>query len=221
MQPQGSTPPVPQPNPTPPIQPTTQAGIENPGKTLGIVGLVLTIVGIGLVGLILAIIGLIKSKKAGFKNTPALVAIILNVVAVVIVIPLLVLLMLFTFNNIQDRAQPKEPKDSTTAAIYSAEGESSAVSMVSSATAYAVIHGEYPKTIADLQSSEESKPRGDIVFAKQPLKKAPSDPKTVAFYTCGADQGVMVEYWDYKKKKAQSKKSGGVTEPTLCSFVAQ
>lgn len=55
----------------------------DPGKTLGILSVILPFVGLGLVGLILGIIGRVKSKKAGFKNTPALVGIIIGIVAVI------------------------------------------------------------------------------------------------------------------------------------------
>ncbi|MBP2414541.1 hypothetical protein JOF48_003340 [Arthrobacter stackebrandtii] len=55
----------------------------DPGKTLGIISIILPFVGLGLVGLILGIIGKVKSKKAGFKNTPALVGIIISVVAII------------------------------------------------------------------------------------------------------------------------------------------
>ena len=48
--------------------------------------MVLPFVGLGLVGLVLGIIGKIKSKKAGFKNTPALVGIIISIVAIVVTI---------------------------------------------------------------------------------------------------------------------------------------
>lgn len=56
---------------------------ENPGKTLGIVGLVLAFVA-NIVGLIVSIIALNKSKKAGFKNGPALAGIIISIVSIVI-----------------------------------------------------------------------------------------------------------------------------------------
>lgn len=56
---------------------------ENPGKTLGIIGLVLAFVA-NIVGLIVSIIALNKSKKAGFKNGPALAGIIIASISVVI-----------------------------------------------------------------------------------------------------------------------------------------
>lgn len=69
-----------------------------PGKTMGIIALVLAIVPIGLqlVGLILGIVALVQSKKAGAKNTPALWAIIVSIVMIVIgVIVGIVLISIF------------------------------------------------------------------------------------------------------------------------------
>lgn len=48
-----------------------------PGKTLGIVGLILAIL-LPLVGLILSIVAMVQSRKAGAKNGPALAGIIVG-----------------------------------------------------------------------------------------------------------------------------------------------
>lgn len=62
---------------------------ENPGKTLGIVGLVLGVVGFlilflaPIAGLIVSIIGLNKSKRAGHKNGLAVAGIIVSSVALI------------------------------------------------------------------------------------------------------------------------------------------
>jgi uncharacterized membrane protein len=67
-------------------QPVTQQpapGQDYPGKTLGIVGLVLAIF-FNLIGLIVSAVALNQSKKAGFKNTPALVGVIVGAVLLVI-----------------------------------------------------------------------------------------------------------------------------------------
>lgn len=54
------------------------AAAVDPGKGLGIAALVLAFF-IQLVGLILGIVALSKSKKAGFKNAPAVWGIILSI----------------------------------------------------------------------------------------------------------------------------------------------
>ncbi|MFE4465003.1 DUF4190 domain-containing protein [Oerskovia sp. NPDC056781] len=62
----------------------TAAPATDPGKTLGIVGLVLSILGCtSLIGLILSIVALSKSKKAGYKNGIALAGIIVGAVLLV------------------------------------------------------------------------------------------------------------------------------------------
>lgn len=60
-----------------------QAPAIDPGKTLGVVGLVLAIVA-SVVGLIVSIIALRKSKKAGFKNGLALAGVIVGVLTTLV-----------------------------------------------------------------------------------------------------------------------------------------
>lgn len=77
-----------------------------PGKVMGIVAVILPFVGFGLVGLILGIIARIQSKKAGYKNTPALWAIILGAASIVvasIAIVVGVVLISTTVNDIQQQ----------------------------------------------------------------------------------------------------------------------
>ena len=67
--------------PAPAVEPVA----VNPGKTFGIVGLVLAFFFVlDIVGLILSIVGLNKSKKAGLKNGPALAGIIVSIVTIVV-----------------------------------------------------------------------------------------------------------------------------------------
>ena len=54
-----------------------------PGKTLGIVGLIVSFFA-SLIGLIISIIAFNQSKAAGFKNTPAKVGIILGIVFLIL-----------------------------------------------------------------------------------------------------------------------------------------
>jgi hypothetical protein len=74
---------VPAPESQPAAAPAAPAapapGTTYPGKTLGIVGLVLSFL-VAIVGLILSAIALSQSKKAGYKNTPAKVGLILGIV---------------------------------------------------------------------------------------------------------------------------------------------
>ena len=60
-----------------------------PGKTLGIVGLVLAIVA-PLVGIIVSAVALSQSKKAGFENKLAKIGLIVGIVLTVVIIVLYV-----------------------------------------------------------------------------------------------------------------------------------
>ena len=74
------------PAPTPASAPVpAPAGTDFPGKTLGIVGLIVAIF-FNLIGLIISVIALNQSKAAGFKNTPALAGIIVGAVLLVLTI---------------------------------------------------------------------------------------------------------------------------------------
>lgn len=63
--------------PAPAVNPAPAAPL-NPGKTMGIISLVLSIIGLHLIGVILGFIGLSQSKKAGQKNGFALAGIIIG-----------------------------------------------------------------------------------------------------------------------------------------------
>lgn len=67
-----------------------QPAAEDPGKTLGIVGLILSFF-TALIGLIVSAIALNKSKKAGFKNTPALVGVIIGAIGTVFAVIAIIL----------------------------------------------------------------------------------------------------------------------------------
>ena len=56
---------------------------EDPGRTLGIVGLVLSFF-TAIVGLVISAIALRQSKRAGFKNTPALIGVIVGAIGTLI-----------------------------------------------------------------------------------------------------------------------------------------
>jgi len=73
------------------VQPAP-AGTDYPGKTLGIVGLIVTFFA-AVIGLIISVIALKQSKEAGYANTPAKVGVILGIIFTV----LWVVIFLFSF----------------------------------------------------------------------------------------------------------------------------
>ena len=74
--------------PPPPAaaMPAPAAAPVNPGKTMGIVSLVLSIIGIHLIGVILGFVGLSQSKKAGQKNGFAIAGIVIGFIGMALVL---------------------------------------------------------------------------------------------------------------------------------------
>jgi hypothetical protein len=74
---------------------------ENPGKTLGIVGLICAIIWpISIVGLIISIIAMVKSRKAGMGNGFALAGIIIGAIGVITgIIAIIGLIALIPFSQ--------------------------------------------------------------------------------------------------------------------------
>jgi hypothetical protein len=59
------------------------AAVERPGRTLGIVGFVLSFVGfVNVAGLIISIVAMVQSKRAGHKNGFALAGIIISIAGI-------------------------------------------------------------------------------------------------------------------------------------------
>ena len=90
---QAAPPAAPSYGPAPPAG-VGQPGAEDPGKTLGIIALV-AVFFISLLGLILGYVARGQSKKAGFKNTPAKVAIILGWIFLALTILAIILSIVF------------------------------------------------------------------------------------------------------------------------------
>jgi hypothetical protein len=64
--------------------PGYSAPAQNPGKTMGIVGLVLSFLGcLSIVGIILSIVALSKSRKAGYSNGVAVAGIVVGAVVLI------------------------------------------------------------------------------------------------------------------------------------------
>jgi len=68
-----------------PVPPAPAAAPASDGKTLGIVALIVAFF-FSLIGVVLGFVAKSQSKKAGVKNTPATVAIVLGIVFFVITI---------------------------------------------------------------------------------------------------------------------------------------
>jgi len=77
--------------PPAPAAPAASPAPVNPGKTMGIVALVLSIIGVHLIGIILGFVGLSQSKKAGQKNGFAVAGIVIGFIGIGILVLILTL----------------------------------------------------------------------------------------------------------------------------------
>lgn len=107
----------------------TSSGGENPAKTMGVIGLILAIF-LPLIGLIVSIIAKSKSKKAGFKNGPALAGIIVSIVLMLASIAVGTLLFIATFNVV------KAPIDASTAFMNSLSSNNLTVAYSQTSTGF-------------------------------------------------------------------------------------
>ena len=90
--PSDHTPPPAYPTAPPAAPAGTVPGAPIPGKTLGIVALIVAFFA-NIIGLILGIVALVQSRKAGYKNTPAVWAIIVGAVLAVVGVILVIVLV--------------------------------------------------------------------------------------------------------------------------------
>ena len=176
-------------------QPTQNNSItsnNDPGKTLGIIGLILAFIGAGLVGLILSIIGYKKSKAVGIKNGIALAGIIINSVSLVIVTIFIILAVLATTSSY----------GGITAKANTAKSQSSAQTVASLADVYYADNYSYPETKISFDSSPSIILPSYITFdslSKAPAPNAAS--QYVRYQTCASGDGYNVAYWDYATNK--------------------
>lgn len=80
-----------QPIPPAPVPPVPQPGYaqhgsyqENPGQTLGIIGIILNVLGISIGGIILGVMSRNKSKEVGMSTTLGTVSLVWGIIATVL-----------------------------------------------------------------------------------------------------------------------------------------
>lgn len=94
-------------------QPATPPAGDNPGKTLGIVSIVLDFIGFALIGLILGIISRKKSKQAGQSATLGTVGMALGIVFTIIGLGFFLLIILTAIPNLQEKARQQQLQSSS------------------------------------------------------------------------------------------------------------
>lgn len=179
--------PIPQePQQTQPSQQVLQpaSDTENPGKTTGIVSIILSCIGLGVFGLITGIISMNKSKKAGASTTIGLVGTILSVLSILIIGVVLTLLLvtMASYDKIKQRAQDNLM-------------QSNANIVQQRAKVYQTAMGNYPATIAEFEHMSETSltgisPSGSVIDGK------PVTEKEIGYKKC-SESGAQVYYFNF------------------------
>lgn len=71
------------------VPPPAPHSTVNPGKTMGVVSLVLSVIGFNVIAIIVGFVGLNKSKKAGHKNGFAVAGIVIGFLSLIVIIALI------------------------------------------------------------------------------------------------------------------------------------
>lgn len=163
--------------------------LNDPGKTLGIVGFVFAFVGLSLFGVILSAIGYHKSKVAGFKNGLALAGIWINAIFLLLIIPILAMITIISYTGVTARAN-------------TSYAESTAFSVQTTAEVYQADKGYYPDEISDFISGDMLSPLPlgvTVLNRSQELNESNGRTSILYQYTgeFGNATGGRIGYWDF------------------------
>ena len=206
-------PPYQAPAPVPNFNQTVVPTADDPGKTLGIIGLVFAFVGLQLIGLILSIIGHNKSRAAGFKNGLAVAGIWANSIiiglSVLIAVPIFIIITMAASTGITLKAN-------------TSQAQTNAMTTQKYAEAYSTLSNHYPDTTAAFRTgsgSLTSLPSAiSLVDRKVDVLSSDNGKTTVRYQYVGdpgASTGGRVEYWDFTTDKTVDLYTGDGTATSL------
>ena len=183
---QQPTPPVLPVAPQPPVgqpgqpQPYPPVAVQNPGQTLGIIGLVLGVIGLALIGLPLSIVSIIQSSKAHASNALGIIGVIINALSLLVGLLAILFIVFAATMGVQQRAKTTESTSNTMVVMKKAE-------------AYYTLNEKYPQTIADFESSSETSLRGARLSVSV-INTAPTDASSIQYKACGITGAEVVSY---------------------------
>ncbi|NCU39200.1 hypothetical protein EOL96_09330 [Candidatus Saccharibacteria bacterium] len=199
QQPQPQEPQQPQPEqyPTAPPRPEQQYAQppatppENPGKTLGIIGIVLGILPLGVIGIILSILSTVKSSKANASKTLGIIGIVLNSLNILGTV-FLVLITMTAYDGIRDRSD-------------AAYAEANARTVLMRAETYYTINNTYPSTSVDFDAHPQSSLSGESFDLTTQTPSAAD----VQYVVCGENNsGAAISYYDAVSRSTQTMYAG-------------
>lgn len=190
-----------QPQPGQQFSPAPQVRVEDPGKTLGIVSIVLDVIGFAPVGLVLGVISKKKSRQAGFDgslgNVGMIIGIIFTIIGVLFV-GFLALISVVAYSGIQDRSND-------------ASAQANANAVIEKADIYHTYSGSYPRTVSDFSKYPESTldDSGTDV-----ITSTPSESTQVKYIYCA--DGAQVTYFKTSVNKAIILPLGNASSTEAC-----
>lgn len=193
--------------PTPTPQTEVQS-VNNPGKVLGIVGIVLFFFA-PVIGLVLSIISMVKSQKAGQPTVLGIVGTVMNAIGILLS-GIILLLVMTSYAGIQQRAKLSA---STTYAN----------STIAQVEAFHAMHGDYPSSLSEFKNDPDTRLDPKTVFVDSELSSPPAVPSSLAYYVCGrpgSAAGAKVGYWDYAQNRVAYKYSLDIDEKSVCTLSA-
>ena len=163
----------------------------NPGKTLGIVSIVLGVIALWIVGLPLAIVSVVKSSKAHASKTLGIVGIVLNTLSLLMTV-ILVPIVLVATATVQERT-----KDDASITF--------ANEVVNKAEVYYNEKTFYPASVTDFSTVDLAKLTSTEYTV---INTAPTNYKEVQYEMC-TDGRAVVSYYVTTEKTVRSVSSDG------------
>lgn len=136
---------------------------------------------------------------------------IVELLIVIVVIGILAAITIVAYNGISNRAK-------------TTKAQATASSIVKKMEAYNAEIGNYPATFSLLTSAASSTTYyvagSDATFLGTAMN-APTDEKTINYYSCATPTGYRVAYWKYDgTPAAQTINFGGATTASTCTIIA-
>lgn len=129
---------------------------------------------------------------------------IVELLIVIIVIGILAALVIVAYNGVVNQANGADAKSAAATVIKKAEAYNSDT---------AGGNGSYPTTFAALNGAAStasfSIAGSGITLTGTAIAAKPATAKTINFYTCGANVGIAIAYWNYSTNAVNYAYAGG------------
>jgi len=209
----------------PPMAPVASG--ENPGQTLGIVSIVMSVIGLSVVGIILGVVSRKKSKAVGASSTLGtvgmVVGIVLTALSLLVFLPLFIIFFLAAANGVQEGYEDASTNGSSlnsssedSSSEDSSDLASQAKIVASNAEAYKGKAGDYPKYKSDFATYPESTIDSSIYVYTTFVTS-----KNVSYLYCGPGAAQVLYYKDAAGTELAITPLGTASSTESCVKISQ